>query len=215
MTEAAAHAAAMQAFRDAMMQTDDNSRVEYNSDYENSAGNSMMYESNGGNSSTTQSDFYNSEELRAIHTSQGFDSTQVELLNELMEYQQQSAGMSSPDDATAHELLQLLERQQQEQILREEAAMRAEHDARNRRPEKHYLTIANNGKSYLSLRHELSNSLFEKFFLILTLFFRYIVGGNSNRNWFPTRSTLTDFNLRYIIRRRSAWISCCKNTILG
>jgi hypothetical protein len=195
MTEAAAHAAAMQAFRSAMQQEDDNNRAEYNSEHEINEGHSMMLEMNGGNSSTTHSDFYNSQQLHGFHSSQafGFDASQVELLNELMEYQQQSARIQSPDDATAHELLQLLERQQQEQIVREEASIRAQRESRNRRPEKHYLTIANNGKGLFSFMN--ASKDFTLFSFIKIDFCRYIVGSYTNRNWFPTRSTFVNFDL--------------------
>jgi hypothetical protein len=145
MSEAAAHAAAMQAFQDAMRQADDNNHGDYIYEYDSSVANSMMVETNGG--SAGHLDFYNSEEIYGmVSTQAGFDSSQVELLNELMEYQQQSSGMHSADDTTAHELLHFLEQQQHEQIARERSVMMSEREARNRRPEKHYLTIANNGK---------------------------------------------------------------------
>ena len=150
MAEAAAHAAAMQAFQDAMRQGVDDSLQHDKHSYNIGTGSngivSMLHGSDG------HSEMFDSEEMRLMASLDlnNLDNSQANMLNGWMGFQQ-ATSVQTTDDSTANELLRLIEQQQQQQLeqehlLHEISQHNALHEAQTKRPQKHYFTIAQNGE---------------------------------------------------------------------
>lgn len=138
MAEKAAEAAALEAFQEAMMQGVD-SQVEYGSGIFQTwtqEGTMDMYTSQ----LRVESDEMNL--MQSLHLD-NMESNQVEVLQGLLGFQQNN---HTTDDATAQQLLLLLEQQQHQQ---HNASMSIGGEGFHAsRPEKHYLTIAQNGEFF-------------------------------------------------------------------
>lgn len=139
MAEAAAHAAALKAFQDAMRQGDNGYNQHESCVSLIGDSSSLMM------SGDLRAEQFAADEMRlmqSLHLNT-LDHPRVDVLQGLMGL----APVDQPsDDTTAHELLRLLEQQQQQQWHQENASMHASHETLHRRPERHYLTIAQNGK---------------------------------------------------------------------
>jgi hypothetical protein len=146
MAEAAAQAAALKAFQDAMQQAEGNG---YNAGtYEMTDSSFWMYGSSGTNE--TQRSYIEEDERRLMESLQ-----QGNLDMEMFQ-----SGCQPPDEATAGELLRLLEQQQQEEHFQQHENQKQlmfstshQDDTFLNRPDKHYLTIAQNGKSQSNFLH--------------------------------------------------------------
>jgi hypothetical protein len=130
MAEAAAQAAALKAFQDAIQQSERGNG--YNAGAcDMSENNFWMY----GSSEINQAQRYiEADEQRLIDCFQQ-GKLDVEMFH---------ANDNPPDDATAYQLLRLLEQQQQQEQM-QQLELQQRQSFRSR-PEKHYLTIAQNGK---------------------------------------------------------------------
>lgn len=147
MAEAAAQAAALKAFQDAMQQAEGNgyNNAGYN---EMTESNFWMYGSSGTNE--TQRSYIEEDERRLMESIQQ-GNLDMEMFN--------SGVRSQPDDASAHELLRLLEQQQQQERFEQHELQQQQmmSDTSHReesflsRPDKHYLTIAQNGKLHVTV----------------------------------------------------------------
>jgi hypothetical protein len=192
MAEEAAHAAALQAFQDAMRQGGGGNGIhDPGLDQTGSSTGPRI----GGH--TGRDEIFASDDSRStqfMQNSTTLEDPQVDML-------QRWIGLSPTDrpsdNATAQELLRLLEQQQQQQqqlMQQEHASMLAAQEVLRRRPEIHYLTIAHNGKcsaSKFSLK--LLGSIF--FLIYSSSTFRNRARGYPNCNRLPTRSFVNDISL--------------------
>jgi hypothetical protein len=147
MAEAEAHAAALKAFQDAMGHTDEGQNQYASSSYPTYHAAAAIYGVEKTDKRYSSGSFIEADEMRLMESLQlsRFDSEHSDLFQGLIGF---DPSQPPSDDNAAHELLRMLEQQQ----LRQEymASTATVEEPNPRRPERHFLTIAQNGTfSYL------------------------------------------------------------------